>query len=294
MATKLASLLTLLDREGIRFVIIGPVAAQAHGVRLPAGKKDTPVDLVPDDRRANLDKLAHVLGSDLAARLRLTPEGATLPLVLNAGTFTRVPTLPLSTALGPVNVLLSPTPARSSYASVAVDASAVEVEGVSVQVATTEALLDGLAGGAGPADDAVLGELRRVRAAERIESLGLQDAKPAELLPAEERHALELALRGLLAHRGTAATVRDIVTALGGRQQAPPYPVVRSVADDLVERGILLRDRVGTANTYRLNDDYESRVTREIADLLGATRDPAAAAQRALELLAEDSPEPNA
>ena len=55
-----------LDRHGVRYVLIGGMAAILHG----ASHVTTDVDVVPQDARENLERLSEVL-KELHARIRV-------------------------------------------------------------------------------------------------------------------------------------------------------------------------------------------------------------------------------
>ena len=58
-----------LDRHGVRYVLIGGMAAILHG----ASHVTTDVDVVPQDARENLERLSAVL-KELHARIRVAGE----------------------------------------------------------------------------------------------------------------------------------------------------------------------------------------------------------------------------
>jgi hypothetical protein len=290
MPTDFTMLLGALRQSKVRFVVVGPVAARARGAGLRSDRQPLAIDVIPDDRTANLNLLSEVLTTKLGARSRLSFAGAELPLVLDEETFRRLPLLPLATDYGDITVLLPSVGGRVSYADLVEESSELEVRGVAVDVATVSALLDGLAGGAGPAEKELLADLRRLDELARNTPDGDHPASSAGT-GEDDSLELELAIQGALARSQQPATVREIFTSLRDVPVRASYREVRRVAEGMTTRGLLQRRRRGTANTYCLNDDYEAQTARAVARLLAATKDPATTARRALQLLAlvEDS-----
>lgn len=285
MPSDVATLLGTLRRSGVGFVVVGPVAARARGAGLRSDRQPSAVDIIPDDRIANLKLLSEVLGTTLGARSRLSFAGAELPLVLDAETFARLPLLPLTTAHGDVTVLLPSVGGRPSYAELAQESSELRVRGVAVYVATVSALLDGLAGGGGPAETDLLADLRRLDALAHNAAADNRQAWP-DGTSEDDSTDFELAVQGVLARSHQPATVREMLAGLRHLPVRASYRDVRHVAEAMTSRGLFERGRRGTANTYHLKDDHEVQLACAVARLLAATTDPAATARRALQLLA--------
>ena len=132
-AFRPADLLRALLDGGVRFVVIGGLAAQAHGS--PSVTVD--LDVCYERSKENLERLAVVLG-ELAAVRRGDPALARLPLdarALRAGdVFT------LATRHGNLDLLGNPDPGVP-YEALAHNAVAVEVEGQRVLVAGLDDLV---------------------------------------------------------------------------------------------------------------------------------------------------------
>jgi hypothetical protein len=284
MPSDFATLLGTLRRSRVGFVVVGPVAARARGAGLRSDPQPSAIDIVPDDRIANLKLLSQVLGTTLRARSRLSFAGAALPVVLDAETFTHLPLLPLATDHGDVTVLLPSVGGRLSYAELVAESSELRVRGVAVDVATVSALLDGLAGGGAPAETDLLADLRRLDALARNSADDHRQAFPHGTGD-DDSTDLELAVQGVLLRSQQPATVREILAGLRHVQVRASYRDVRQVAEGITSRGLLERGRRGTANTYHVKDDQEMQAARAIARLLAATTDPAATTRRALQLL---------
>ncbi len=126
-AFSAGSLLRALIGGGVDFVVIGGLAAQAHGSPLITEDLDICFDL----DRANLDRLATVL-QDLAAIRRGMPEGIRAPLdrrALRAGdVFT------LRTRFGDLDLLARPDPGLD-YAQLRSRAARFDLDGIPVWIA---------------------------------------------------------------------------------------------------------------------------------------------------------------
>ena len=124
------ALLRALIDGGVDFVVIGGLAAQAHGSPLITEDLDVCFDL----ERANLDRLAAVL-HELAATRREMPDGIRAPLdrrALRAGdVFT------LRTRYGDLDLLARPDPGLD-YAQLRSRAVRFELAGTPVWIADLE------------------------------------------------------------------------------------------------------------------------------------------------------------
>jgi hypothetical protein len=111
-----------LHRHGVDFVVVGGLAAVAHGAPLPTQD----VDIAPERSAANLDRLAAALG-ELGAKLRVAgdPDGVEFPI---DGPFlaSQPHVLNLVTAAGDLDLTITPAGFPNGYddlvgGSVAVD-----------------------------------------------------------------------------------------------------------------------------------------------------------------------------
>ena len=93
-----------LNRGGVRYVIVGGLAAGTHGVV----RATRDLDLVPDPERSNMDRLARVL-SDLGGQHPVTDQ-------LTAAGIARPVSLKVLTQAGEVHVLnrVPGTPTRTT------------------------------------------------------------------------------------------------------------------------------------------------------------------------------------
>lgn len=130
-------ILEVLGRHGVEFVLIGGLAAVAHGSPLPT----TDVDVTPDRDPANLDRLAAAL-RELDARIRTSdPDGVVFPV---DGPFLAAQPrmLNLTTSAGDLDLTFLPAAFDGGYAELSVESDPLElVDGVTTQVARLGAVI---------------------------------------------------------------------------------------------------------------------------------------------------------
>ncbi len=122
-----------LNRHGVRYVLIGGVAATLHGSPLRTG--DT--DVCPDARPDNLANLAAAL-RELNARIRTEGVEGGLAFSCDAAFLSRVGLLNLETDAGDLDLAYTPT-GTSGYDDLMSGAVQFDLDGVT---APTAALLD--------------------------------------------------------------------------------------------------------------------------------------------------------
>jgi hypothetical protein len=122
----------LLD-HGVRFVIIGGIAARLHDT----GYATVDIDICPSIDDANLSNLADAL-QELGARLRVEgdPDGVTFDP--HPDTLRNVEMMTLITEHGPLDLCFAPAGFPEGYASFYEHASIIEVGAVDVRVASLE------------------------------------------------------------------------------------------------------------------------------------------------------------
>jgi predicted nucleotidyltransferase len=126
-------LLTLLVEGGVEFVVVGGIAAVAHGSA--AFTQDLDIAYAPDE--ANLDRLGKVLVA-MGAKLRGVTDD--VPFIPDGRTLRRTRVLTLETPIGAIDLLAQPDGAPI-YEQLHGRAEWQNVAGVKVHVASLEDLI---------------------------------------------------------------------------------------------------------------------------------------------------------
>ena len=166
-------ILLALTRNGVEFVLVGGVAAIAHG----ASRLTVDLDCLALRTYENLDRLAEAL-RDLNARLRVEglddAEAALLPVRIDRQTLSRMEISTWRTDAGDFDILADlPTRdgRRLRYDDLISRAAAQPLHGVTVRVAALDDIIASKEWADRPKDHEALTELRRL-AAGRGESSG--------------------------------------------------------------------------------------------------------------------------
>lgn len=151
-----STIIETLDQHGVRYVLVGGVAARLHGS--PTLTED--VDITPERSDENLQRLAAAL-DDLDARLAApgAPHGIDVPL--DADTFS-VPVMSFVTRAGVIDVVLEVL-GIGGHARVDRDAVPFEVHGIRIRVASLEDIIRSKEAASRPKDRAHLDTLRVLR-----------------------------------------------------------------------------------------------------------------------------------
>lgn len=157
-------LLATLDRHHVDFLLVGGVAAIAHGATRPT----MDLDCLARRSRQNLERLAAAM-RELNARLRVAglsdEEAAELPAKLDSDTLARLEISTWRTDAGDFDVLTD-LPARDGrrlrYDELIGRAAVQEVHGVAVPVAALEDVIASKEWADRPKDRAALPELREL------------------------------------------------------------------------------------------------------------------------------------
>ncbi len=127
------AMLAALVARGIRFVLVGGVAATVHGSARFTNDLDLCYDAAPD----NVERLVTLL-SEWKAYLRgVEPE---LPFVLDARTFRTTPILTLTSSMGAID-LLDQVPGVGDYRAAFAKSEPVQIGDVEFRTLTLEALI---------------------------------------------------------------------------------------------------------------------------------------------------------
>lgn len=125
--------LRVLSSAGVKFVVIGGLAARVHGS--PSITRD--IDVCYDRSEKNLARLATVLRR-LDATLRNTPKD--VPFLLDAVTLAAGGNFSFDTDVGNLDILAVPS-GTSGYDDLITDATSVDVGGVEVFVVSLDDLM---------------------------------------------------------------------------------------------------------------------------------------------------------
>lgn len=143
-------ILEVLAEHGVRFVVIGGVAAALHGV--PHVTFD--IDITPATDRENLDRLSAAL-RDLGARIRTSAEPAGLVFEHDGTSLAAGQIWNLITTHGDLDVTMTPS-GTAGYPELVADAVETDLEAVRVTVASLEAVIRSKRAADRPKDRAVL------------------------------------------------------------------------------------------------------------------------------------------
>jgi hypothetical protein len=159
------AVLAALARHGVRFVLIGGVAANVHGYPLPTED----VDIAPETSAANLRRLAAAL-REMNARIRVAGEPDGVPFTIDETTLAGNVAWTLTTALGDLDVVTEPH-GTSGYAELRRDAVEIPLgDELRVLVASLPDIIRSKEAAGRPKDLAALPALRATL--ERLEELG--------------------------------------------------------------------------------------------------------------------------
>jgi hypothetical protein len=147
-----------LDRHGVRYVLVGGLAAILHG----ASHLTTDVDVVPEETKANLERLSGAL-RELDARIRVTGEPDGVPFDHSAGSLARVRIWNLQTSKGDLDIAFEPS-GTHGYDDLARDVVVMRVRGIDVPVASLADVIRSKEAAGRARDRAVLPGLRALLA----------------------------------------------------------------------------------------------------------------------------------
>jgi predicted nucleotidyltransferase len=127
------AILQALITRGIRFVVIGGVAATVHG----SARLTNDIDLCYDVASDNVDRLVELL-TEWNAYLRGVELG--LPFILDARTFRTTPLMTLTTTMGAID-LLDHVPGVGNYADALATSEPIRIGATVFRALTLEALI---------------------------------------------------------------------------------------------------------------------------------------------------------
>lgn len=150
----LAAMLAVMDRHKVAYVLIGGMAAVAHGSPFPTED----VDITPATGKGNLTRLSSAL-DELDAKIRAegVPDG--LPFAHDADALAAVQTWNLTTRYGDLDLSFEPD-GTTGYDDLRRDAADTEIFGVAVPVAALADVIRSKQAVNRPKDQRVLPTLR--------------------------------------------------------------------------------------------------------------------------------------
>ena len=193
--------LAVLERHGVRSVMVGGYAARLHGAQRPT--RD--VDVAPATTPENLTRLAAAL-TELGARIRTEAEPAGLPFAASAESLAGVQTLNLQSSLGELDLTFQPA-ATGGYSALDRTAETHRVGEVQVRVAALADVIRSKEAAGRDKDFAALPELYRLAGADRTGPtssfpLPVTSLRPEPPTPAERINAAREAARRQRPGRG--------------------------------------------------------------------------------------------
>jgi hypothetical protein len=155
------ALFDVLDRHGVRYVLIGGMAAILHG----ASHVTTDVDVVPQDSRENLERLSDAL-RQIHARIRISGEPDGVPFDHAGESLARVRVWNLQTDIGDLDITFEPSGTRG-FEDLRRDAVVMHLRSGDVTVASLADVVRSKEAADRPRDRAALPGLRALLTAER-------------------------------------------------------------------------------------------------------------------------------
>jgi hypothetical protein len=151
----------VLDRHGVRYVLIGGMAAILHG----ASHVTTDVDVVPQDARDNLERLSEAL-KEIHARIRIAGEPAGVPFDHSAESLARVRIWNMQTDIGDLDITFEPS-GTHGFEDLRRDAIVMHLRSGDVTVASLADVVRSKEAADRPRDRAALPALRAILTRER-------------------------------------------------------------------------------------------------------------------------------
>ena len=152
----------LLEEHGVRYVIVGGLAATVHG----ATRVTFDIDLVPEWTSANLERLASAL-QDVGAKLQTPDSESPVAFSIDARSLRGFEVSTWRTRLGDLDVILgTPTAARgvlARYDTLARRAVEREAFGITILVAGLDDIIESKQALGRESDLVALPELHRLR-----------------------------------------------------------------------------------------------------------------------------------
>lgn len=152
----LATMLDVLDRHDVDYVLIGGIAAVTHGSPFPTED----LDITPASEVSNLARLSAAL-TDLDARVRKEGVVDGLPFAHDGESLAAGQTWNLTTSCGDLDISLVPS-GTSGYSDLVRSAESLDLFGVVVRVASLADVIRSKQAANRPKDQRVLPTLREL------------------------------------------------------------------------------------------------------------------------------------
>jgi predicted nucleotidyltransferase len=149
-------IIRILNEQAVDYVLIGGLAAVLYG----EPHLTTDVDIVPQESRANLDRLSAALTS-INARVRIAGDDGGVPFNHEAASLAQIRIWNLVTDLGNLDVTFVPSGTRG-YDDLVREVNRVKVGDTEVPVASLADVIRSKEAAARPKDQAILPALRRL------------------------------------------------------------------------------------------------------------------------------------
>lgn len=149
-----AAICQVLIGHGVRFVVIGGVAARLH----QTGYATVDIDICPSNAEANLVSLADAL-IELDARLRIEGDVAGVPFDPHPDALQQVTTMTLITVSGPLDLCFQPAGFPDGYEDLVERSTTIVVGAVDVPVASLADVVASKRAAGRPKDIAALPDL---------------------------------------------------------------------------------------------------------------------------------------
>lgn len=153
-----AEIVRTLQDHGVRFVVIGGMAALAHGSPFPTED----IDITPEASETNLDRLSAAL-RDLGARIRSDAVAEGSPVGHDAASLAPAGMWNLTTRAGDLDISVVPA-GTQGYPDLVRDAVEVEAFGLVIPIASLADVIRSKQAANRPKDQRVLPTLREVLA----------------------------------------------------------------------------------------------------------------------------------
>ena len=158
-----AAIISILNRNRVRYVVIGAFAAIAQQAPIDPTRD---IDITPDDDQANVRRLSTAL-KELGAQIRTADVAEGLPFDHSAQSLARATVWNLVCPLGEFDISFRPSGFEGGYADLAPRAHRMTVDGVDVEIADLADVIKSKEAAGRPKDIRVLPALYRHLADQR-------------------------------------------------------------------------------------------------------------------------------